>query len=104
MKYNNDILLQFSPHIFWNCDVTKLDIRKNRKIIVERIIEYGTESDEKLMWKIYDYNTIKNIAINDVNLGKDRLLYMSVIFGTKETKFKCYNNVLLYNRLHEGII
>ena len=97
----NDLLLQFSPHIFWNCDVSKLDIKKHKKIIIERVIEKGVESDEILMWKLYDYNTIKNIALNDVNLNEDRLMYLSVIFKIKENKFKCYKNILLYNKLQE---
>jgi len=60
-----NILFSFSDHIFWNCDITKLDYKKNKKIIIERIIEYGKETDEILMWKIYKYGDIKNAAIND---------------------------------------
>jgi hypothetical protein len=100
---NNNILFRFSPHIFWNCDVKKLDVQKDKKIIIERIIEYGSESDEMLMWKIYNYNTIKKIAVNDVNLNREKLMYMSVIFNIKEKKFKCYDNVLLYEKLQEII-
>jgi hypothetical protein len=99
MKKENDILLQFSPHIFWNCDVKTLDLKKNKKTIIERVIEKGLESDEILMWKLYNYNTIKNIAINDVNLNKDRLIYLSVVLNTNIKKFKCHKNILLYERL-----
>jgi len=99
MKTENDILLQFSPHIFWNCDVKMLDLKKNKKTIIERVIEKGLESDEILMWKLYNYNTIKNIAINDVNLNKDRLIYLSVVLNTNINKFKSHKNILLYESL-----
>jgi hypothetical protein len=67
-----------------------------------RFCFWGVEiSDEILMWKLYNYNTIKNIAINDVNLNKDRLVYLSVVLNTNINKFKCHKNILLYERLQE---
>jgi hypothetical protein len=101
MNQTNEVLLQFSPHVFWNCDVKKLDALKHKKIIIERVIEYGLESDEILMWKLYGYNAIKKTAINDVNLNKDRLMYLSFMFNVKMSKFKCYKNVLLYEKMRE---
>jgi hypothetical protein len=99
VKTNNNILHKFSSHVFWNCDISKLDIKRDKKIIIERVLECGIEADEKLIYKIYNYNIIKQIAINDVNLNNDRSLYLSIIFKTKQNIFKCYNNVLLYNKL-----
>ena len=92
MKYSNEILRALSPHIFWNRDITKLDLNKNKKLIVERIIQYGLEKDEILLWKIYSYSLIKKIATNMDSLDYDRINYYSSILKVRKEKFKCYKN------------
>ena len=91
-KYKNNILKELSPHLFWNMDVLKLDVKKNRKTIIERIIEYGLDKDEKILWKLYNYFTIKKVAVNMDSLPYLRIKYYSFVLNTKEKKFKCYRN------------
>ena len=86
------MLKELSPHLFWNMDISKLDVKKNKKIIVERIIEYGLDNDEILLWKLYNYFTIKKIALNMDSLPSLRIKYYSFILNLKENKFKCYKN------------
>ena len=85
-----NLLLQLSPHIFWNCDAGLLDYNKNKKLIIERIIHYGFERDEILMWKMYGFRMIKKIAMSMTDMDKNKLLYMSSILGVREKRFKCY--------------
>jgi len=87
---NQRILSNLSKEVFWNCDINKFDYKKDKKYIIERIIEAGLENDEIIMWKLYDYNDIKNIALNMENLHKDIVTYMSFVLKVKENEFKCY--------------
>jgi len=91
-EQRKNILFQLSPHLFWNCDVSKLDYKKNKKMIIKRIIEYGMEMDEIFMWKMYSYRDIKYTAINMSYLPYLRILYYSFLLGIKENRFKCYKN------------
>jgi len=91
-KNRNKILKELSPHLFWNIDVSKLDVKKNKKIIIERIIEYGLDNDEIILWKLYNYFTIKKVAINMDALPYLRIKYYSFLLNTGENKFKCYRN------------
>jgi len=90
---NKNILLkELSPHIFWNIDITKLDAQKNRKTIIERIIEYGLDNDEIILWKLYNRHIIKKTAINMSYLPYMRIKYYSFVLNVKEKYFKCYKN------------
>ena len=91
-KNKNLILKELSPHLFWNIDISKLDVSKNKKIIIERIIEYGLDKDEIILWKLYNYFTIKKVAINMDALPYMRIKYYSFVLNIKEKKFKCYRN------------
>jgi len=88
----NDVLSSLSSHLFWNCDVNNLDYKKNKRIVIERIIKYGLEKDIIVMWKIYSYRTIKKTAINIDVLEYERILYFSSMLNIKKEDFKCYKN------------
>ena len=90
-KYN---ISQYNirKEIFWNCEYASLNYIDNKDIIIKRIIQYGNEKEEIIMWKLYTFEEIKNVAINIDNLDRDRLRYMAFVLNIKEEMFKCYKN------------
>ena len=48
-KRNNELLKLLSKRIFWDINIDKLDYKKNKQIIIERIAVHGSENDEKIM-------------------------------------------------------
>jgi hypothetical protein len=86
----NELLLQLTKEVFWNCDINKLDYIRDKDFIIKRIIEAGLENDEIIMWRLYSYDDIKYVALNLENLHEDKVTYMSFVLKVKENKFKCY--------------
>ncbi|MFA9213143.1 MAG: hypothetical protein ACEQSR_04765 [Candidatus Methylacidiphilales bacterium] len=37
-----------SKHLFWDTEITKIDIQKNKNFIIQRVLEFGLWSD----WEI----------------------------------------------------
>ena len=89
---------KFTKGLFWNCNFDEIDYLRDKKIIIERIIEAGLENDEIIMWRLYSYKDIRKIALNIDNLHKDKVTYMSFVLKVKETKFKCYNKKPWYQK------
>ena len=98
LSQNNKLLLQLTKAVFWSCDIKNLDYLRDKKYIIEQIIEAGLENDEIIMWKLYSYDDIKNIALNIENLHKDKVTYMSFVLKVKETEFKCYKKKQWYQK------
>jgi len=86
-------LSQFSPHLFWDTNLEKLDIRKDKKYIIERVMNYGLEKDEILLYKLYSSGTIKRTVTKLDTLNQRTIAYLSMIFNLKETKFKCFGKI-----------
>jgi len=42
-------LNHLSPHLFWDVDSTKLDISNIRKLIIQRVLDYGLISDWEVL-------------------------------------------------------
>jgi len=97
-KENNELLSQLTKGLLWNFDKSKLDYFRDKELIIERIIEAGLEEDEIIMWKLYSYEDIKNVAVNMENLEEDMLEYMSFVLKIEKEKFKCYGKKPWYRK------
>jgi len=94
----NKLLSQLTRAAFWNVNFDKLDYLLHKKLIIERIIDYGLENDEIIMWKMYPYKDIKKVALNMENLHGEIIAYMSLVLNVKEKKFKCYGKKQWYQK------
>ena len=89
-NYKNVILSQFSPHLFWDTDLGKLDVKRHKTSIIERVINYGLERDEIILYKLYSAGTIKKTITKLETLNQRTISYLSMIFNLKETDFRCF--------------
>ncbi|MDR0321664.1 MAG: hypothetical protein LBI28_09190 [Treponema sp.] len=92
------LLLQLTKAVFWNCDLTKFDYSIHKKHIIERILDAGLENDEIIMWKLYSYNDIKDVAINMEFLEEEKVTYMAFVLKVEENEFKCYKKKPWYQK------
>ena len=95
---NQNILSKFTKGLFWNFNEEKLDFLKHKELIIERVIEAGLENDEILMWKLYSYEDIKNVALNIEYLEAADLYYTAFVLKVKEEEFKCYGKKPWYRK------
>jgi hypothetical protein len=89
----NSILSQFSPHLFWDTDMGKLDVRRDKTYIIERVMNYGLETDEIILYKLYSFGTIRKTVIQLETLNQRTIAYLSMVLNLKETKFKCFGKI-----------
>lgn len=48
----------FSENLFWDTDITMIDLKKNRRYVVERVITRGRLEDFKKLLSIYSNDEI----------------------------------------------
>jgi len=87
---NKEILLELSPHLFWDVDRTKLDFNKNKKFIINRVLIYGLFSDWKLIYNYYGMQNIAKTAVTIKELDKKTLAFISLLSKIPKEKFLCY--------------
>ncbi|NUO00501.1 MAG: hypothetical protein HUU01_07795 [Saprospiraceae bacterium] len=49
----------FSANLFWDTDETTLDLEKNARFIIERVLSRGRLSDWFILLKLYGQDRIK---------------------------------------------
>lgn len=49
--------------LFWDTDISNLDINKHKRYIIERILQFGNMDDYNWMRENYSKNEIKNVIM-----------------------------------------
>jgi hypothetical protein len=86
----------FSEHIFWDVHIDKLNYEKQKVFIIERVLVYGLEDDERQLYDYYKANTIKKVALKSRNLNKSTACYLSVLFNIPKERFACFKEKQWY--------
>lgn len=82
--------LNFSPNLFWDTDETTLDLEKNARFIIERVLMRGRLSDWWTLYRLYGPERIKVEAMKIRYLDKVTLSFCSSFFNVPKSKFRCY--------------
>jgi len=53
--------MKFRQTLFWDTDPKNIDIKKNARYIIERILEYGEPSEVRWLFKTYSKNKVKKV-------------------------------------------
>ena len=80
----------FSSHLFWDVDVLKIDLQRTKRWMVERVVEYGSLSDWKMLNALYGKEEIKNQVVAIRNLDEVTCSFLCVVFELKKEDFRCY--------------
>lgn len=62
--------IQFRQSLFWDTDPDKLDINKNAKYIIERIMDFGNDEEVRWMRQQYPKSLLAQIAQTSKQLHK----------------------------------
>lgn len=87
---DNSLIKQFSGHLFWDTDPTKLSLEKHRKYIVRRVVSRGATDDWRLLLRCYTLETIIQTAQGLRWLDPKTLAFLSCVGGVPRESFRCY--------------
>ena len=93
MNYETIKIENFSEHLFWDVDKTKLDFEKNKRYIIGRIFLRGDIPDIKTIIQFYGLNTIKQEIVKAGFLDKKTLKWVSNFLNIPKIKFQCYKKI-----------
>lgn len=88
--FQNNSLSDFSPHLFWDVDVNKVNINEKKTWFINRVLEYGLLKDWKLLIKHYGLKEIARIAMKIKNLDLKTASLIANLANVSKEKFLCY--------------
>lgn len=80
-----------SKHLFWDIDNSKMCWEKNKKTIIERVIERGNMDEWLCIVRVYTIEEIVNTAKTFRTMSPKDLNFIATISNTPKEAFRCYN-------------
>lgn len=84
------LIEQLNKAYFWDVEIKKLDEEKSKRLIIERVINFGTLDEIKLIKEFYGIKSITSTLCNLNYIDPKTLNFVSQLFHIPKTKFKCY--------------
>lgn len=56
--------IELRPELFWDVDPAKIDLEKNSRYVIERILDFGHDDEARWMWRYYDHSLIRDTVNN----------------------------------------
>jgi len=78
--------------ILWDVDIEKLDIKRHKKFIIERIIKYGNEKDVGWMLKTYSLKEIGEVVKKSKNIDRKSANYWALRLNIPREEIYCLRN------------
>lgn len=76
---NRSIGFGFSENLFWDADVSTLDIERHRRYIVARVLEHGTLADWETLCRLLPLPEIVTAAMSVRSLDGKAAAFLAVV-------------------------
>ena len=73
-------------------DITNLNFTKNKKLIIQRVLDYGLIDDWQIILKVYGISEIAKTAITLRDLDKKSASFISLLSKIPQDQFLCYTS------------
>jgi len=91
MNNPNNILEDLNKNYFWDIHVSTLDLKKSKRLIIERVFSMGTLSDVRKLINYYGEKEIVEVLSRLNYLDPKTVNFVSKIFDIPLDKFQCQN-------------
>lgn len=81
---------QLSDHLFWDVDRDDLDMDKNFRFVLQRVLTYGLINDWLLLYKFYGVEKIAEETKKLRTLDDKSLHFIARISNSDLQEFRCY--------------
>lgn len=92
MGFMNINAEQFSAHLFWDVDSTKLDLEERYTWFIVRVLQFGLIHDWKLILEIYGIDKITEVAKKSRDIDRRTASFIATLSNEPKETFLCYTS------------
>ncbi len=83
-------MLPLRKELFWDIDVDKIDVEKNKRLIIERVLSLGTVDEFRFLLQTYDHHTLISTIRELAYLDPKTMSFVISFFKINKEQLKCY--------------
>lgn len=79
-------LFPFSRNLFWDSEINSINLKKNQRYVIERVLTRGFTEDFYMLLKIYSTDEIKTALCKSKELDAKTINFCSSFFNLPKSK------------------
>jgi hypothetical protein len=80
------------PSLFWDVDLSKLDMVQHAAFIIVRVMERGRREEVRYIWTYYGEEIIRKHLLEARSLNKKTVSYFANKFNISRSQFKSFKD------------
>lgn len=80
-----------SKHLFWDVDPESIDLTKNARFVIQRVIQRGSINNWLEIKELYGLDFIADEILSIRYLDTRTLNFFSIYLGINKNQFRCYS-------------
>lgn len=89
MRVSKELVQQLAP-VLWDVDPATVDPERHAGFLVQRVLEWGTETEWELLCSFFGPQRVEAIAAALPRLEPEALAFCARYFGRPQESFACY--------------
>ena len=61
--------MKLRQSLFWDTNPEKIDLKKNAKYVIERVLDFGRDEEVRWLWSFYDKELIRDVVAKSRSLN-----------------------------------
>jgi len=87
-----DLLKKLDKTYFWDVNSEKLNVETSKRLIIERVVNFGNLEDFKTITDYWGKEEIKRTVVELNYLDPKTLNFLSLLYNISQKDFKCYTS------------
>lgn len=75
--------MKLRQSLFWDTNLENIDLEKNARYVIERVMDFGNDEEVRWIWGKYDKSLLKDVAEKSRSLRLDTKKLWSLILTAK---------------------
>lgn len=75
--------MEFRQALFWDTNPQKIDVKKNARYIIERILDFGNDKEVSWLYHFYDKSLLKSVVAKSRSLMPETKNLWTLILENK---------------------
>ena len=72
--------MKLRQSLFWDTNPDNIDLKKNARYVIERVLDFGRDEEVKWMWNLYDKPLLQEVVSNSRSLrSRTKLLWNLIL-------------------------
>lgn len=81
-----------SAHLFWDMKIDELDMHKNKRLIIDRVLHRGTLEEWQFINRFYNRNELIEVLCTLPVIAPKEANFVKILFDLKPSQMKCYTS------------